>query len=193
MRMKTRNMFGGGTLAILALLAPATLHAQAALDQGSLQVGGSASVSSAKTSGSDSRTTSLTLAPTVLYFAQHGLAVGGSLLLSHTSQDGASGTTWSIGPSAAYYFDTGDESLHPFVQGTVAFGKSTSDADVGNTSVSSTVSMTEFRADAGILKLVTGSVGITVAAFYDRVNFGDDGDGHNERIGATAGFAIFVP
>lgn len=77
---------------------------------GDLKVGGGFDISYG-----DRQATTISLSPSVEYFVADHLSVGGGLTLSHVTSFRS--TTWSIGPTATYYFWSQDRIALFFSQG----------------------------------------------------------------------------
>jgi outer membrane protein len=150
---------------------PSAAHAQApALNTGSLRIAGSASLSvedadSGGPNDDGDNTTTFLLSPTVQYFVRPGLALGGTFQIRRASDGDITGTSYGIGPAATYYFVRGDD-LHPFVTGSVRYGRSRVEGLAGADIESDELG---FRAAAGILFLLSESVGIDAGLYFDRV------------------------
>lgn len=171
------------TVLFTAVLLPAAGAAQpAALSGGSVLLSGQASFDVERTSDSDESVTTFLLLPSVQYFVSPGLAVGGALQLAHFSFGGDSSTSYGIGPAISYYFVQGRD-LHPFVRLSGQIARSTSD-EASDTDVG-------VRGAAGVLFLLTESVGVDTALYYDRVEYGGD-DYHVTNVGVAVGVSAFV-
>jgi len=148
---------------VMALaVTPGLAYAQAyATDKGSITLGGTASFTSSRAEIEDvsaPRVTSLTLAPRALFFLAPGLAVGGEAALGHIAADGESTTTYGLGPAVTYYFGRQQRSWYPFVAGSVHFTHVSGDRQLGS-------DFRDLRASAGLLFLLSGSVGINSELF----------------------------
>lgn len=159
------------------------LHAQTyALDQSSLLLGGNASLTSTGTGDSD-RTSSFVLNPSAQYFIAPGLAVGGDVLLEYTSSDDFSTTRYGIGPTASYFFGSGERSYYPFLSGSVRAVHTNFDGPSDGATV-----MT-YRGSGGILIMLSRSIGVTGELFYqmqDREEF------EVNTFGLAFGISAFV-
>ncbi len=102
------------TLLLTALLlSSSVISAQAqapqyAQDRGVIQIGAATNLTLAIQSVGESSTTNFTIAPTVGYFVIPNLSVSGAISLRVQSQSAGNqsrtSTTFSIGPTATYYF-----------------------------------------------------------------------------------------
>jgi hypothetical protein len=106
--MRNRTFF---FIALLSLISFISATAVAQTDQSNMVIMGSATFSTS--SKGSSNTTTLDLSPRAFYFIQNQIAVGGRLELSRIS-DGASFTTFGIGPDGVYFFKLDSKELLPF-------------------------------------------------------------------------------
>lgn len=172
----------------VAALVPAAAFAQpAALSGGSVLLGGQASFSVDSDSETDENATSLTLLPSVQYFVSPGLALGGTLRLTHTSEDDFSSTSYGAGPAISYYF-VQDGGVHPFVRASVQALRFSSGVDTNE----SDTNIFGFGGAAGILFLLTDGVGIDAAFYYDRLEYGGDSDFNTSSLGLALGVSAFA-
>jgi hypothetical protein len=176
-----------GLILALALVSSAciagALQAQEhATDRGSYIFGGSAGLSSHK-AGESSRSTYMHMSPSVQYFVQPGLAIGGTLSLAHARYDAASMTTYGAGPTVSYYLGDGSQSLRPYLSGRTIYA---------GVSGSSGHALT-YGGKAGVLYLFTRSVGLDASLFYDA--WSQRGSGFTSRsdaFGVALGFSAFA-
>lgn len=115
---------------VLGLASPA-LGQDYATDKGAWILGGSVSYASDggelyENAEGDRLNTAL-VNPRALYFVSPGLAIGGQVVVQHTSQGDASFTTLGLGPEVAYYFGGPESTVYPFVAGNVAYATISSD------------------------------------------------------------------
>ena len=113
------------TLLLTALLlSSSVISAQAqapqyAQDRGVIQIGAATNLTLAIQSVGESSTTNFTIAPTVGYFVIPNLSVSGAISLRVQSQSAgnqsSTSTTFSIGPTATYYFADKNTVLAPLV------------------------------------------------------------------------------
>lgn len=165
-------------------LAPATASAQpAALSGGSVLLGGQASFDVESAGDDGDNITRLVLLPAVHYFIRPGLAFGGELRLTRVSQGDLSGTSIGAGPALSYYF-VQDGAVHPFVRASVQAVRSSSDDFDQN--------VFGMRAAGGLLFLLTESVGLDAALYYNRLQYGGDADGNTTNVGLALGVSAFV-
>lgn len=166
----------------------AVLHAQtSALDRGSINIAGDAAFTSSgsASNGDDDRTTQLIIRPTAQYFVIPGLALGGEVVVAHTSRDNNSSTSIGAGPSVAYYFGRGERTVHPFVSASLTVLRTSFENDFTDQSTSATA----YRGSGGILLMLSRSVGITGELFYQGQN-SEDFD--RNTYGLAFGVSAFV-
>ena len=163
-----------GVLVVASIVSSQALAQGSAIAKGSWIISGGASASSQHTNGSDQNSTSLSLAPSALYFVRPGLALGGAVSLGYF--DGTFGTTKSfgIGPSVRYYFGDAAAKTFPFVSATVAPTWVSSDPKNSSTARSTSQNALELEGTIGLTHLVATHVGITGEAFYDHQSFDTD-------------------
>jgi hypothetical protein len=101
-------------MAIIAVTTFCTVAFAGNVDQGRIEIGGSAglAMSTAKNSA-----TLFYLDPFAMYYLAPSFALGGSIGFSSYGNSGHSSSSISIGPRVAYYFDIGNPTLYPFVAG----------------------------------------------------------------------------
>jgi hypothetical protein len=149
-------------------------HPAGPIEIGSLMLGGAADVTHTKSD--DVSSTSVTIAPDLLTFVRHGLAIGGSLLLGYTHLPQGHETDLGAGPAARLYF--GGERVLPFVNVATLLVRvrNTSKVDSPQGGVeNSTVRETAWQLDAsaGLTIMLSRQVGI-------------DGETYVQRFFATA-------
>ena len=172
---------------------PGVLHAQSsALDQGRFLVDGQASLTSEGSKGSDGRSTSISLSPSVLYFVHPGVALGGSVQLGRSSGHGSTSSTYSLGPRAVVYFGEEDASVRPFVRADIGIGRMKNSSEGPSGSYTQRLNLTRVGAAAGLLDLLTTSVGIHGELFYRRDSYGGGVDTWGDQFGVAFGFSIFL-
>ncbi len=172
------------------LLAAPVLQAQShATDKGSIAVGGSASFSSNKAPGGSDRTTVLDLRPSLQYFLAPGVALGGQLTLGRASSDNTTSTTIGIGPLVSYYFGRISTSVVPFVSAEFSVAQNSFDSSIGGEDITSTGIM----GAAGLLLLLSNSVGVNAQLYYRHLNLSNDiADVDGNSYGLAFGIAAFV-
>lgn len=162
-------------------------HAQnSPVDQGSVLIGGNASLTSTAIDSdvtTDGRTTQFILNPTSQYLIIPGVAVGGDVLFGYASDDNASVTRYGIGPAVTYFFGRGERSIYPFLSGSVGIIR----ARGANLDASRT--QTSYRGAGGVLLKLTRSVGITGEFFVQQT---DDGRLRTSTFGLAFGVSAFV-
>lgn len=169
---------------------PAAAYAQQhATDQGSIQLSGSASFTSSGEDDEDDRITAINLNPRLAYFIRPGLSVGAEVLLARQSRGDNSITAFGIGPAATYYFGAADARTKPYVTGNVQWQKTSNESDT----FESDATVTSYGAGAGLLFLLSQSVGITSELFYrsTSVEF-DAGEAGSDTFGLAIGVAAFI-
>ena len=183
-----------GAFMMLALMGsvPGVLRAQSnALDQGHFAVDGQASLVSSGGSGNSDRQTLIHLSPTVLYFVRPGIALGGSAQFGRSSGGNASSWAYSVGPQVAVYFGDESASMRPFISAQAGIGRSSNTSTVLG-STTQHIDYTHVGANAGLMDLVTSSVGIHGELYYQRDSYGGDGNGYTDGFGVAFGFSIFL-
>ena len=170
---------------ILALFAFALLLPEAAqaqtypVDRGSWIVGGAAGLTSSSADDDDGRSTSIFLNPNAQYFVRSGLAVGGHVTLSYSSQDNFSSTSVGVGPAVSFYFGSGARSVYPFVSAGTSVSSSTISIDrtfPGDIDLDRTTTSYSFDVAGGAVFMVAKNVGVTGAVFYREQHFNLDAD-----------------
>ena len=191
MRMGVRCAF---VVLVAAGSVPGTLRAQSnALDRGHFAVAGGASLTSGANKGEDGRHTAVSLSPSLLYFVHSGIALGGSALFAHTGGHGSSSWSYTVGPQAVVYFGEESASVRPFVRADVGIGRlgsKSTGTPLGT--LTQRVTMSRVGAGAGMLDLLTPSVGIYGEFFYRRDSYSGDADSWNDQFGVAFGFSIFL-
>ena len=158
-------------LSLALVLFPAALAAQGGpIDPGSIVLGGSVSFTS---SGGDlyenaegDRATTITINPRALFFVMRGLAVGGDVLISTSSQGDFDSTTLGIGPAAYYFFGGPNARIYPFIGASVGYAKVSVEDFDGSGLV--------YGPTAGVAFLLSESVALTTAATYRMENVSID-------------------
>ena len=175
------------------VLFPALARAQEyAVDQGSLLVDGSISLTSIGNNNDEDRDTNISLNPDVQYFVVPGLAVGGGLTLERRTSDRFSRTTYGIGPRVSYYFGAAfEKTVYPFFSANASYYTQRFSFDDDT----ETRSLYGFGAAAGVLVMVSDGVGLTGRLFFDVLNFGEDEVERSfstDTFGFAFGIAAFV-
>jgi outer membrane protein W len=163
-----------GVLISASIVSSQALAQGSPIGKGSWIISGGASASSQHNNGTDQSTTSLSLAPSALYFVRPGLALGGAVSLGYF--DGSIGTTKSfgIGPSIRYYFGDAAAKTFPFVSATIAPAWLWTDPKNSSTARSTSQHSLEAEGTIGLTHLVATHVGITGEAFYQHQSFDTD-------------------
>ena len=115
--------------------------------------------------------TTISFAPTALYFVIPGLGVGGSIGYSKSSQGDDSESLTTYGPTVAYYFDTGN-SMIPYIGAGMEWGTASSESS----GFSSDIDGSRMKVGGGVL-LRKGHLGIAIEAGYIK-----------ETVNGTGGF-----
>lgn len=187
------------SLALGALLFPLLLGAQsaatpAALQKGSKLIGGNASFS--QESDEDTKVTSVTLQPEMLFFISDGLAVGGRLGLTRQSSDNFKSTGWSLGPAARVYLTSESRTLRPYISASARFGRTENRG--GSSDVTSTSRILD--AALGFTRLLGDQVGLDGELFVTNSRLslkvsppiGGPLDNSVTAIGVRFGFSAFL-
>ena len=176
--MKTRLKLASIALVVTT---PLAAFAQSSpLVAGSMIVSGSASLVHTTTEGSGTSTTTLSLAPSALWFVAPHLAVGGSVLLGYSSSGNNSSSNFGVGPSARFFFSESAPWL-PFLSATAAPTRGSS--HIGGVNVDD--SGLTLDGSLGLTRMVGGEVGFTGEAFYTRRKTSQD-IGSIQDVGSTS-------
>jgi hypothetical protein len=175
------------SVALLAAITASPAVAQvAALSAGSVQIGGQATFNIQDNDDGAGNVTSLTLSPSAQFFVSTGLALGGEVRLGYTSVGDFDAWTYGVGPAITYYF-VREGNTHPFLRGSARYMRfSISDNDDEDQSI------TGVRATAGLLFLLTQSVGIDAGLYYDYSDGSGDIDFNETNYGLALGISAFV-
>jgi len=161
-----------------------------ATDQGSWIVGGGAGLSNQSFSYSldgdrlKFSSTYASLTPRVQYFVRPGLALGGGLNLAHMRTDDHSSTRYGAGPAISYYFTAPERRILPYVSANTSFSRARGEEG----------RETGYGAAAGLLYMLTGSVGLDGSVFAQSQRWTETNDleGTNRVLGLALGFSAFV-
>lgn len=183
------------------------------IERGSIQIGGTASLTHTRDVGNDFETTNLDVMPRVGYFVARGLAVG--LNLRHrriwfddlaTVRD-QTFTEWAVGPGLTYFVPTKLRRVYPFVSARSLFGRSVNKADIFESpesdqpSIDGREARTRSRtgqAAVGVMYMVVKHVGITGEVFYQRTRTtvqpgkADETSNSAELYGIQWGLVAFI-
>lgn len=162
------------------------LAQQPALERGSALVSGQASVNVQDT-GDEDKITTIALSPYVQYFFAPGLAIGGELQFSRTSQGDRTFTTYGIGPAVSYYF-VQESAAQPFIRGSIRLARAKSEGSLFDDSSN----LFGFRGAAGVLVLLSDAVGLDLGLYYDHLQYGDDSDTDLDTFGLAVGVSAFL-
>jgi outer membrane protein W len=152
-----------------------------ATDRGSFIVGGSAGLTSQK--NGDHRYTHMHLRPSVQYFVQPGLALGGTLNLWQSRIEGRTMTAYGAGPQASYYFGGAEQALRPYVSGQTTYSAVRGE-DPG---------VLTTGANLGVVYLFTRNIGLDASLFYSRMSStGSVSSASMDSMGLAVGFSAFA-
>ena len=175
------------------LLAPSVFAQSYAIDKGSYLLGGTVSFSSQGGelffSGDEDgdRATIISVNPTFGYFITPGVALGGDVQFTKSSQSDFSSTTIGIGPSIAYYFGQPTTRTFPFIGATIGYLRSAYDLGEDFEPTSISVNGYQFGVSGGLSHMIARNVALTGALFYQSQTFrGASGDTFGFRGGVTA-------
>jgi hypothetical protein len=197
--MQRRNVFVSylaGVLVAASIVSSPAVAQSSPIGKGSWIIGGSAGINSQHVSGNDQSVTSVSLAPSALYFVSPGLALGGSVILGYSDNPQVSSKSFGVGPSVRYYFGDKAAKTLPFLSATVEpVWQSNDPKSSTGQSTSSTNLLIE--GTVGLTHLVASHVGITGEAYYDHLEFSSDrGDIHVDQssyaFGLRFGITAFV-
>lgn len=161
-----------------------------ATDRGSLIVGGGAGLSSHSYSNNvagDRQEWSSTLiyfSPRVQYFVLPGLAVGGTVDLTHMRTPENSSTSAGLGPTISYFFGAPEQALVPYISAQTAWHRALGE-DYGQVG---------YGGAAGMLYMLTRSVGLDGSVFYriQEVTGGAPSGARHRALGLAVGFSAFA-
>ena len=143
-----------------------TAHAQGrtAIDQGSVLVGGSASITrtSVEAGTTELTSTNVFLSPRALFFIAPRFALGGAFTVGRTSSDNQSSTGLGAGPALRYYLVPGGRTALPYVGAGFQVSRLTYDLPSG---LETSETTREFDGVVGVDFMVTRQVGIVAEAF----------------------------
>jgi hypothetical protein len=101
-------------LAIMAVICLGTSSFGGNVDEGRIEIGGSAKMGGSTAENSDFV---FQLNPFAMFYLAQSFALGGSVEFWSAGNKDHSNSKFAIGPRAAYYFDIGNETLFPYVAG----------------------------------------------------------------------------
>ena len=182
----------GRTLAFAAALAiPASpLCAQAALEQGSMLVGGSAGANVRSYDGSDDSILTVSLFPRAEYFIADRFAVGGTVGLGYSSSGDENTTSFSVGPALTWYPMERDGAI-PYLRAGAGWGRSSHSGGF----LDGEADFWSLDAGVGLLLLLNEAVGLETELFVQRTSSENvvAGDLESTSGGLRLGFAAFLP
>jgi len=195
------------TFAIMFLVLNSNSMAQISpVGKGSVIISGNFSFSSAggelNENSDGDRLTTIEFDPAANFFVSPGLAVGGKLLFSRSSQGDENSTTWGIGPEINYFFHNSEEiseaagETYPFIQ--AGFYYSSSVYNVSSFSGIMNISqiVTKIRFGVGVAHMISNAVAITCLAAYDidneKIKDHEELPGSGNQYGIYAGLLIFL-
>ncbi len=124
--------------------------------------------------GDSESTTTLSLAPTLMYFVIDNLAVGGGLVLEHASNDADSYTIYGIAPAVGYNIPFDNLSLMPTL--TLQLARGTMDSDFMGTTQKLNMAVVNLVIDAPIL-YHAGNFFVGVGPYFSTTLVSKIGDG----------------
>jgi hypothetical protein len=154
------------------------------IDQGSIQLSGSASITSQGYEDSDDDLTTVQLNTVAGYFIIPNLLAGANLAFVHQSLGDESSTLFGIGPKVAYYFGDVDSQIYPYLTGSFLYF-----------SLSDIYSETAFFIGGGAVFMAAEHIGFTAEAGYQFENYSPDGGGDSisgHTFGISFGIAAFL-
>lgn len=170
-----RLQLGACLIALIPVSTAVKAQAQKSpIQQGSIQVGGTADITRTKASGGGSGLTIAEAFPRFGYFVFRGLAVSANFRVrkvwadDQPNAENQTSTEWGVGPGLAYYTATGVPRLFPFVAARALYNRATSHADLGAASVDTRVTTDLWLLSGGALYMLGEHVGLTSEVFYQR-------------------------
>jgi hypothetical protein len=167
-------------LTTVLCLAASTVAAQSTpsspIARGSRLIGGSANVARVmieEDDGTETRYTTMSVNPMLLWFIRDRLAIGGEVGLGRTVGKDFRSTSLRIGPAVRLFFAQPLAKTLPFLGAAVTFGSENS--RFGTTDLDG--SQEELELVAGATQMVARHVGLTGELFLGRVNTESDFDG----------------
>ena len=185
----TTMTFRSAALAALLASAPVVAAGQTpALERGSYALGGSAGFT-IQDNGAGENAFTFSAVPRVEYFFLDGLALGGHLGLSRSTQGESSSTALYVGPIASYYFVQGGRA-HPFVRALAAYTRRSFSSPITDGSFSSLA----LTGAVGLLYMLSDAVGVDAQLFVrsDRLESGTGAEAEATSGGLQIGFSAFV-
>jgi hypothetical protein len=196
-------------LALATVATPATSKAQQSpIQQGSIQIAGTADVTHTRDIGNDFGWTSVELLPRVGYFVVRGLSVSGNFRFRRIWFDDQEGirdqraVDLGFGPGLTYYVATRSPRLYPFVSARTLFTRGSSHSTVtrptGDQRVDSRVTNNVWLLSGGALFMVAKHVGISGELFYQHENFtsryepSPESGNSSETYGLHWGISAFI-
>lgn len=129
--------------------------------------------------GSGDRQTYFQFTPAFSYFVAPGLAIGGKLAWTHSSQGNTSSTGIAIGPSILYFFgpkNAKQKKIYPYIGASFLFGDSTTEWTMSGSSGESSMTTTSTILGSGIMYMLTNSVGLIGEANFQVDTFSSSGN-----------------
>ena len=155
--MRTHIIAAALALTIAPAIAAQSPSLPTAISKGSKLIAGSAQLVRSSSEGGDA--TTISVSPNILFFVADRVALGGEASLSHTTSDGFSSTSWTLGPAARYFFATSSARTLPFLGGSVELGRATS----GGSDFEAQLFNVE--GVLGLIRLLNDHVGVSAEAF----------------------------
>lgn len=181
MRTHLAVIFVAAAFLIPAAIAPSASAQDYAIDQGSMIIGGSASLTSSSRSSffsEDNRRIDLSIQPQVQYFVTPNWAIGGTTLFGVSNLGSSERETdvfFGAGPAFSYYFGGEDSTVYPYL--------STSALVLGGDR-----ELYRGTASAGAAWMVSRNVALTGEGFLEA----DLEDTSNNIFGLRFGVRVFV-
>ena len=189
---------------LLLLAASLACHAHAQrlpLDRGTLQLGGALGLAwlggDLQENADGSRTVALVLDPRFGYFVADRLALGTTVAYERTSSNITDSSFLTVGPNVSYYFGRTPRPYVPFVTALVGYSHAWTDfaTPAGAPPLEFRASGAAVGAGAGVLYVVSPSVGITGEGFVQARFYGSDAGLDSptaNRFGFRLGATVFL-
>jgi hypothetical protein len=140
--------------------------------------------------------------PAVNFFISPGLAIGGKLLFSRSSQGAENSTTWGVGPEIIYFFGSANDhpqskgSTYPFIQAGYYYTSSVHNIKGFIDNINISQIETKFRLGAGVAHMISNAVAINILAAYEidsnKIKDHEELPDSGNQYGIYAGFLIFL-
>lgn len=158
-------------------LATTTANAQGGqspIQQGSIQIGGTADISHTEPEGNGPGLTIIEAFPRVGYFVVKGLALSANVRYRRASAEDQTNvkdqtsTEWGLGPGVSYYVATPVPRLFPFVSGRLLYNRTSSHSEQlpSGAEIDSRIRTKVWLVSGGALYMLGEHVGLTSEAFH---------------------------